>query len=158
MRSPVLLLASVAIAVLLASGVALALPSETPEDTPMVDGRVRAIAQVGTNVWVGGSFSNVEREDGSLVDGVGNVAVFDSESGRYLDIAPELGDKGSTVYDMTVYGDHVVIAGSFSGPGAEENNLVAVDGVSGEVVRWYDSPPLWSALAKPRLGKIYGGG
>jgi hypothetical protein len=30
---------------------ALALPSETPDDTPMLDGPVRAIEQVGNNIW-----------------------------------------------------------------------------------------------------------
>ena len=39
---------------------AVALPSEKPDDTPMVDGRVRAIEQVGTNIWVGGRFTKVK--------------------------------------------------------------------------------------------------
>ena len=50
MRRTGLLQASMALAMLLASGVALALPSETPDDTPMVDGRVRTFEQVGTNI------------------------------------------------------------------------------------------------------------
>jgi hypothetical protein len=33
-------------------GAVLALPSEVPDDTPMVDGRVRAIEQLGTNIWL----------------------------------------------------------------------------------------------------------
>ena len=56
MRRTVLLLVSMATAVLLASGVALAMPSETPDETPMLNGPVRTIAQVGTNIWVGGNF------------------------------------------------------------------------------------------------------
>ncbi len=44
-----LLLFSTAVALLHASGAVMALPSEKPDDTPMVDGRVRAIEQVGTN-------------------------------------------------------------------------------------------------------------
>ena len=40
---------------------ALALPSETPDNTPMVDGRVRAIEQVGNNVWLGGRFDQVKQ-------------------------------------------------------------------------------------------------
>jgi hypothetical protein len=39
---------------------ALALPSETSDDTPMVDERVRAIEQVGTNIWLGGRISQVK--------------------------------------------------------------------------------------------------
>jgi hypothetical protein len=34
------------------SGAALALPSEVRDDTPMVDRRVRAIEQLGTNIWL----------------------------------------------------------------------------------------------------------
>ena len=158
MRRTFLLLASVAIAALSASGIALALPSEDPDDTPMVDGRVRAFAKVGTNVWVGGSFSRVQRRDGTVLGSVTNVAVFDSATGRYLDIAPKLGGEGSTVYDMARYGANVIIAGDFPGPGAQKKNLVVVDGATGEVLRWYDSAPLWSALAKPGLERIYGGG
>ena len=37
-----------------------ALPSETSDDTPMVDERVRAIEQVGTNIWLGGRISQVK--------------------------------------------------------------------------------------------------
>ena len=40
---------------------AFALPSETPDNTPMVEGRVRAIEQVGDNVWLGGRFDQVAR-------------------------------------------------------------------------------------------------
>ena len=50
MRRIVLLLASLALGILLACGVALALPSEKPDQTPMVNGTVRAIEQVGTNI------------------------------------------------------------------------------------------------------------
>lgn len=158
MKSALVILSALALANFLASGVVLALPSEISDDTPMVDGRVRAIAQVGGNVWVGGSFSHVERRDGAVPEDVNNVAVFDVETGRYLDIAPKLGDNGSTVWDMDVYGDAVIIAGDFPGPGTAENNLVVVDGATGEVTRWYDSPPVRSTLAAPELGRIYGGG
>ena len=57
MRRAVLLLLSTAVALLFASGAILALPSEIPDKTPMVDGRVRAIEQVGTNTWLGGTFT-----------------------------------------------------------------------------------------------------
>jgi hypothetical protein len=57
MRRIVLLLASMTLGVLLACGVALALPSGTPDKTPMVNGTVRAIEQVGANIWLGGKFT-----------------------------------------------------------------------------------------------------
>ena len=158
MRRTFLLLASVVIAALSASGIAPALPSESPDATPMVDGRVRAFAKVGANVWVGGNFSRVEHRDGAVTEDVGNAAVFDSVTGRYLDIAPQLGGEGSTVYDMAVYGDDVLVAGTFPGPSGTQKNLVALDGKTGAVVRWYNAPPLQSVLAAPQLGRVYGGG
>ncbi|MDP8901673.1 MAG: hypothetical protein M3N33_11145, partial [Actinomycetota bacterium] len=144
----------------MASGVALALPSETPDDTPMVDGRVRAIEQVGTNIWVGGRFSQVKQRDGTVLGSVANVAVFDSQTEEYKKgVAPSLGGTGAEVWDMTIYGDDVLIAGKFSGPTSTKKNLVLVDGDTGEVIRWFNnSPALKSVLAAPELGRVYGGG
>ena len=155
-----LLAASTAVALLLASGAALALPSETPDDTPMVDGRVRAIEQVGTNIWVGGRFSQVKQRNGTVLGSVANVAVFDSQTEEYKrGVAPSLGGTGAEVWDMTVYGDDVLIAGNFAGPAATKKNLVLVDGDTGAVIRWFNSSPaLKSVLAAPGLGRVYGGG
>ena len=158
MRRVFLLAASTAVALLLGSGAALALPSETPDQTPMVDGRVRAIEQVGNNIWVGGSFSKVEQRNGTVLGSVANLAVFDSKTEKYKDIAPSLGGTGAEVWDMTIYGNDVLIAGKFAGPTSTEENLVLVDGESGKVIKWFDSPSLKSVLAAPNLGRVYGGG
>src|ERR671921_1189585 len=137
---------------------ALALPSGTPDNTPMVDGRVRAIEQVGTNIWLGGKFTQVKKRDGTVLGSVANVAVFDSKTNRFKNIAPKLGGTDSEVFDMTTYGGNVLIAGKFPGPTTNESNLVLVDGTTGKVIRWYDSPSLKSVLAAPKLGRVYGGG
>ncbi len=151
-----LVLASAAAALVLVSGVALALPAETPDNTPMVNGPVRAIEQVGNTVWVGGNFSQVQQRNGSVLDGVGGLAVFDSATGQYRDIAPVL---SGNVRDIDVYyGTYIAIAGNFAGPSSTQKNLVVVDGATGEVVRWYNAPTLQSVLATPSLGRIYGGG
>src|SRR5215211_6939558 len=169
MRRTLLLLFSTAAALLLASGAVLALPSEKPDNTPMVNGRVRAIEQVGTNVWLGGRISQVKRRDGTVLGNVGNLAVFDSQTNRYKPIAPNLGGTGAEVWDMMVYGgtgphaDDVLIAGTFAGP-TTKKNLVLVDGTTGKVIRWYNSPSLKTVLAGPNLsasggdGRVYGGG
>jgi hypothetical protein len=173
MRRSVLLLASMALAMLLACGVALALPSETPDKTPMVNGTVRAIEQVGTNIWVGGKFTQVKQRDGTVVDpDVSNLAVFDSETNQYEDInLPRLGGTGAEVWDMSIYDENeqiegdekVLIAGKFSGPSSTQKNLVLVDGTTGKEIQWYNAPSLRSALAAPDLaapdlGRVYGGG
>ena len=137
---------------------ALALPSEVPDNTPMVDGRVRAIEQAGTNIWVGGRFSQVKRRDRTVLDNVTNLAVFDSQTEQYKPIAPDLGGTGAEVFDMTLYGDDVLIAGKFAGPTSTQKNLVLVDGNTGKVIRWYNAPALKSVLAAPKLGRVYGGG
>jgi hypothetical protein len=137
---------------------ALALPSGTPDNTPMVDGRVRAIEQVGTNIWVGGRFSRVEQRNGTLLGSVANMAVFDSKTNKYKNIAPKIGGTDSEVFDMTLYGKNVLIAGNFPGPTTNKSNLVLVDGVTGKVIRWYNSPSLKSVLGAPKLGRLYGGG
>src|SRR5688572_27512297 len=144
MRKSILSLVSMTLAVLLASGVALALPSESPDQTLMVNGPVRAIEQVGNNVWVGGKFTQVQRRDGTKVADVSNVAVFDSTTGDLVrdinnrPIAPMLGAGSTTtnVRDIDVYGTNVVIGGDFPGPTSTQRNLVVLDGTTGGTVRW----------------------
>ena len=68
-----LLLASMTVAVLEAGWVALSpTPSETPNDTPMLNGPVRTFAQVpGTDLlWVGGNFTQVKTRNGTVIDDV----------------------------------------------------------------------------------------
>jgi hypothetical protein len=159
MRRTLLLLFSTAAALLLASGAVLALPSQKPDNTPMVDGRVRAIKQVGTNVWLGGRISQVTRRDGTLLGNVGNLAVLDSQTNRYKPIAPKLGGTGAEVWDIEAYGGtgNLLLGGTFAGPTSTQKNLVLVDGSTGKVIRWYDSPSLKTVLAAPGLGRVYGG-
>ena len=74
MRRTVLSLLSTVVALLFAGGAVLALPSGTPDETPMVNGTVRAIEQVGTNIWVGGKFTQVKQRNGTVVANVSNLA------------------------------------------------------------------------------------
>ncbi len=170
MRRTIVLLATMSLTLLVASATALALPSETPDQTPMVNGTVRAIEQVGTNIWLGGKFTQVKQQNGTVVANVSNLAVFNSQTNQYENInLPKLGGADSEVWDMSIYDENkqiegdenVLIAGKFSGPSSTQNNLVLVKGAgpeAGRVIRWYNSPSLKSALAAPDLGKVYGGG
>ena len=126
MSRTLLLLLWTAVVLLLASGAVLALPSERPDNTPMVNGTVRALEQVGTNIWLGGKFTQVKQHNGTVVANVSNLAVFDSETNRFKNIAPRLRGTNSEVWDMTLYGQNVLIAGSFPGPGSTQKNLVLV--------------------------------
>ena len=133
-------------------------PSEEPDNVPMVDGPVRAIARVSGNVWIGGDFNGVEQRDGSPLDNVSSVAVFDADTGQYKDLAPHLGGADAEVWDIDAHGGDLTIAGSFAGPGGTQKNLVRVDGATGTIIRWFDAPPLKSVVAAPELGRVYGGG
>jgi hypothetical protein len=159
-------------AMLALAGAALALPSETPDDTPEVDGRVRAIEQVGTNIWVGGQFSEATNPgpNGTVVN-VSNVAVFDSQTDVVKNIPLKLGDTSSEVWDIEPYGtDKVLIAGKFFDPtgSTTKKNLVLVEGTgtdAGKVIRWYNkAPSLRTVLVAPQIpapggeGTVYGGG
>ena len=135
MRRIVLLLLSTAVALLIASGSVLALPSERSDKTPMVNGTVRAIEQVGTNIWLGGKFTQVKQRNGTVVANVSNLAVFDSQSDQYVKIAPKLSGTGSEVWDMSNYGQDVLIAGKFSGPTSTQRNLVLVKGAGANAGR-----------------------
>src|SRR5215210_1132368 len=160
-RRTVLSLLSTVVALLFAGGAVLALPSEKADETPMVNGTVRAIEQVGTNIWLGGKFTQVKQHNGTVAANVSNLAVFDSKTNKYKNIAPKLGGTDSEVWDMTLYGENVLIAGKFSGPSSTQKNLVLVKGSganAGRVIRWYNAPSLRSALAAPKLGRVYGGG
>ena len=149
---------SAAVALVFASGAVLALPSEKPDETPMVNGTVRAIEQVGTNIWLGGKFTQVKQRNGTVVANVSNLAVFDSKTNQYENInLPKLGGTDSEVWDMTLYGKNVLIAGDFSGSSSTQKNLVLVKGAgpgAGRVIRWYNSPSLKSVLAAPKLGRV----
>ena len=70
--------------------------SEFPDDTPMVDGRVRAIEQVGTNIWVGGRFTKVKKRDGTVL---ANVSNWRSSTRRRNSTSPcaDLGGTGAEV-------------------------------------------------------------
>src|SRR5215212_8446309 len=157
----VLSLSSTVAALLFAGGAVLALPSEKADKTPMVNGTVRAIEQVGTNIWLGGKFTQVKKHNGTVAANVSNLAVFDSKTNKFKNIAPKLGGTDSEVWDMTLYGENVLIAGNFAGPTSTQKNLVLVKGEgagAGRVIRWYNSPSLKSVLAAPKLGRVYGGG
>jgi hypothetical protein len=86
---------STVVALLFAAGIVLALPAEKADKTQMVNGTVRAIEQVGTNIWLGGKFTQVKRRNGTVVANVSNLAVFDLKTKQYKNIAPKLGGTDS---------------------------------------------------------------
>jgi hypothetical protein len=145
--------AAVAVALGL-QGIALASPPGNLDQTPMVNGQVKGIVQVGDNVWVGGRFTQVQNRNGTVVDNVKGLAVFSAATGEYRQaLTPKtLGGATPVVEDMAVYedGGDVVVAGKFTGPDTKKKNLVRFDGATGAVVRWYNSLALKSVLVHPK--------
>jgi len=85
MRKTILLLASMALAVLLGSGVALAaaLSSQPDAGTAQTNGQVRAILGVGDKIYIGGTFTSVAGEPRS------RLAAIDASTGRLTGWAPK---------------------------------------------------------------------
>ena len=133
-----------------------ALPTQ-PAATPMVNDTVRAIAQVDGVLWIGGSFTQVKNRRGRVVDNVRGLAAFDARTGAYRDIAPLLPGDSVAARDFSVYGHNLVVAGKFR-KRTDQKNLVTIDGDSGAVVRWFDSPANWTVLAAPDIRRIYAAG
>ncbi|MEX1263977.1 MAG: hypothetical protein WEE66_08600 [Actinomycetota bacterium] len=146
--STAVLSAVVLTATLLTGGVARAMPSTTPTNAYGVDGKVRAVLQVGSNVWVGGRFtqvvSNTRAAPAEDADEEINLAVF-TLKGVPLDFELDLGGTSSIVYDLALAPDGITVyaAGRFSAEGAA--NLVAFNGITGARVQAYSTPPLFSA-------------
>src|SRR5215208_7161885 len=85
MRRIVLLLIMIGLALLLASGVALAaaLSSSPDPRTVQTDGAVRTILRVGSKVYIGGSFTSVAGKPRS------NLAAINANTGRLTGWAPK---------------------------------------------------------------------
>jgi TolB protein len=115
-----------------------ATPSTQPDEVGMVDGRVRAIAIVGNQAWVGGTFTALRDANGAQVATVSSLAVFDAVTGAPVTVAVPKVTKGSgagTVYDLSLGPDGLLyLAGTFDRVGGlPRKNVAAVDPGSGAV-------------------------
>lgn len=137
----------VVIAAVFAADVAGAMPNTVPTNAYGVDGTVRAVLQVGSNIWVGGRFtqvvSNTRATPPEDADEEINLAVFTLQ-GAPLDLELDLGGTGSIVFDLSLAPDGVTVfaAGRFQAQGSV--NLVAFNGVTGALVQTFATPPLSS--------------
>ena len=115
------------------------MPGTTPTNTYGVDGTVRAVVQVGSNVWVGGRFTQVVANTRAALaedaDEEINLAAFTLQ-GAPLDLGPDLGGTGSIIHDLAVAPDGITVyaAGRFSAQGAV-NPHIAFNGITGAKVQ-----------------------
>ena len=123
----------------LAPPAAEALPLTQPDGTAMVNGPVRTIAQAGSVIWVGGSFTQAN-DPGGVDVAVDNLVPIDDATGL-LDASlhiPSVTSSGGTaiIYDASVGPDGALyFTGQFSAvDGAPRQNVAAIDATTGALL------------------------
>ena len=128
MRRTVLLLAVMALAMLLASGAALAATSVsgTPDGgTVQTDGRVSAVLVSGGRVYLGGSFTRVNGVERN------RLAAVDAETGELTNWNPNANGSVRSLA-LSADGTRVYAGGTFTGVGGTyRGRLAAVDAATG---------------------------
>ncbi len=136
--------------ILFAVGPVQALPTTTPDNTGMVDFvgggsgsnaiAVRTIAQSGSNVWVGGKFTEIDDANGNKVQDANSLAVFNSTSGTlqagvHIPTVAKTGGVAET-YDSSLGPDgDLYFAGDFDHvDGQVRNGVAAIDATSGQLI------------------------
>jgi len=163
------------VTVTLAEGTALAdvvVPlSQTADTTWHTNGMVRAIAQVGERVYLGGRFTELRersiQKTGGATIAVANLGVLDATSGIGLSgFAPVVsGATNPTIYAMAVWNERLFVGGKFSSvDGVAAKNLAAIDvdpssPSYGEVIPSFDPKPSGTVWALAVRGnRLYAGG
>ena len=151
---------AVATSVVLLPGTAWALPQTQPDDTWMVDKRVRTISLAGGYVWIGGKFTELQTEDGQSAGSEPFVTALTLD-GTPAGVSPPTltGTTGSEVWDSSLGPDGVLyLAGKFnySSGGDSYRNLVGIDPTTGDIVRTFRTAGLKSVYAD--ADRVYAGG
>ncbi|HEX2183350.1 MAG TPA: PQQ-binding-like beta-propeller repeat protein [Rubrobacteraceae bacterium] len=160
MRRTVLLLASMAMALLLGSGVALAALRDVPEEgTVQANGRVSDILAAGDKIYLGGSFTQLTDKDGTTI-ARNNLAAIDAVTGEVIDWNPNVtnpnGDSSVRTMALSSDGSRLFVGGKFTRVGGlARKNLAVVDPTTGAAnEQWSASvnrPVLALAISGSRL-------
>ena len=135
-----------------------ALPSTTPDETLGVNGKVRAIVQVGNVLWVAGKFTALVDRAGNVVQsGLNGLAAIDATTGlKATGVSiPALSGSSAMVWDLSVDGSDVYAAGTF-GAANGSKNLLEFDGATGSLGDRFSASALKSVLVDGSL--VLGGG
>lgn len=114
-------------------------PATSPGATDMVNGTVRAIAQVGNDIWIGGSFTQVLDHNRNVIRAAGGLAVFDAAG--QLDTSVTLpvltrAAGAATVFALSEAPNGTLyVGGAFDTVnGTARKNLAAIDPTSGSLL------------------------
>ena len=138
MRKIALLLASVATAMLLASGVALAALSDLPDaGTPGANDRISDILVSGDTVYLAGAFTQITDRSGTTF-ARNNLAAIDANTGAVTAWNPNAqntsGNSSVRALALSSDGSRMFVGGTFTSVGGlTRNRLAAVDPVTGAV-------------------------
>jgi hypothetical protein len=138
LRRTILLTASVAAALILATGIALAAYEDMP-DTGIVgtNGRVNDILRAGDMIYLAGSFTQIVLPDGTTVPR-NNLAAIDATTGQLTDWDPNVtnlsGNSSVLKMALSANGTRLFIGGNFAKVGGLWRvRLAAIDPVTGAV-------------------------
>jgi Ca2+-binding RTX toxin-like protein len=137
-RRVVLLLGSIILALLLASGVALATLSDLPDQgTPGANGRVSDILASGDTVYMAGSFTQITDKDGNTFTR-NNLAAIDANTGAVTPWNPDARSTSGTssvrAMALSSDGSRLFVGGTFTSVGGlTRNRLAAIDPLTGNV-------------------------
>lgn len=97
------------------------------DTTADINSTVRAIAISGSDIYIGGAFSNVNG-----VSGLNGIARFDGSSWNLVGAAGDMVAGSSTVYSLAIVGSDLYVGGNFANvAGAAERDCIArFDGVA----------------------------
>jgi hypothetical protein len=138
---------------------------DTPTGTWTVNGPVRALAQDGNILWIGGKFTALSdrpaTKPNAQVIPVSNLAAIDLTTGNPipgLHIPAVTGAANSIVYSLTVADGKLFIGGIFSAvDGTARQNIAAVDSQTGALDPFHETiGTVWTMTADS--SKLYVGG
>jgi hypothetical protein len=123
----------------MASGVALAALSNTPDDSVLANGRVWDILRAGDNVYLAGSFTQITDTNGTTFSR-NNLAAIDADTGEVTNWNPNVTDPNSpssSVRAMALSSDgsRLYVGGSFTNVGGlTRKHLVALNTTTGAAI------------------------
>jgi outer membrane protein assembly factor BamB len=138
-----------------------------PDTTWMTNGAVRAVAQYGNVIWLGGQFTELREKPpgkGGQVIHVVNLAAVDARTGAPIPgvTMPAVRGDGTVtpiVYALQVAGDRLFIGGAFTSvAGQNRSNLAALNAATGALVTGFKPQigTVWSLTADAT--RLYAGG